>query len=105
MSSFAGDLAYRVVKEKLGALIQAASGSPSLRAQLVANPKQAVEDFLGLTLPAGVKVRAIEEDADTLTIVVPRKMPRSPGGQTLKLDDISALVGAAYSSIIECPAP
>ena len=64
MSSFAGDLAYRVVKEKLGALIQAASGSPSLRAQLVANPKQAVEDFLGLTLPAGVKVRAIEEDAD-----------------------------------------
>ncbi len=52
-------------------LAKFAKGNPQYRAALIKNPKAVVEGQLNNKLPAAMKVKAIEETADTIYVVVP----------------------------------
>jgi hypothetical protein len=52
-------------------LTKFAQKTPSYRAALLKDPKAVVEGQLNNKLPAGIKVRAVEETADTIYVVVP----------------------------------
>jgi len=48
-----------------------AKNTPSYRAALLKNPKAVVEGQLGSKLPDSIQVKAVEETADTMYVVVP----------------------------------
>ncbi len=48
-----------------------AKQNPTYRAALLKNPKAVVEGQLNNKLPASIKVRTVEETADTIYVVVP----------------------------------
>ncbi len=48
-----------------------AKKTPSYRAALLKNPKAVIEGQLNNKLPANLKVRAVEDTADTIHVVVP----------------------------------
>ncbi len=48
-----------------------AKKNPQYRAALLKNPKAVVEGQLNNKLPSGINVRAVEETADTIYVVVP----------------------------------
>ena len=48
-----------------------ATNDPKYRAALLKDPKGIVEKQLNTTLPSNMKVKAVEETADTLYVVVP----------------------------------
>jgi metallophosphoesterase superfamily enzyme len=58
------------------------------------DPKAAVEQEFGSRLPEGVEVRAVEESADTIYLVLPSA---SPLGQGVELSDqeLEAVAGGA----------
>jgi len=45
--------------------------NPKYRTALIKNPKAVIEGQLNNKLPAGVKVKAVEETADTIFVIVP----------------------------------
>ena len=45
--------------------------TPSYRTALLKNPKAVLEGQLGTKIPDGIKVKAVEETADTMYVVVP----------------------------------
>jgi hypothetical protein len=52
-------------------LAKFASKNPTYRANLIKNPKAVIEGQLNNKLPGAIKVKTIEETADTIYIVVP----------------------------------
>ena len=48
-----------------------AKTTPSYRAALLKNPKAVVEGQLGSKLPDSIQVKAVEETADTMYVIVP----------------------------------
>ncbi|MDQ2871365.1 MAG: NHLP leader peptide family RiPP precursor [Acidobacteriota bacterium] len=48
-----------------------AANDPKYREALMKDPKAVMEKQLNTTLPSGMKVKAVEETADTLYVVVP----------------------------------
>jgi hypothetical protein len=52
-------------------LAKFAKKTPSYRAALLKNPKAVIEGQLNNKLPAAIKVKAVEETADTIYVVVP----------------------------------
>lgn len=52
-------------------LIEKATIDETFRAQFIADPKAAIEDELGVTLPAGFTIRVHEEAADMSHVVLP----------------------------------
>jgi hypothetical protein len=48
-----------------------AQKNPTYRAALMKNPKAVVEGQLNNKLPASIKVKAVEETADTIYVIVP----------------------------------
>ncbi len=52
-------------------LTKFAKNNPTYRAALMKNPKAVIEGQLNNKLPASVKVKAVEETADTIYVVVP----------------------------------
>ena len=52
-------------------LTKFAQKNPKYRAALLKDPKAVVEGQLNNKLPAGIKIRAVEETADTIYVVVP----------------------------------
>jgi hypothetical protein len=45
--------------------------NPNYRANLIKNPKAVIEGQLNNKLPAAIKVKAVEETADTIYVIVP----------------------------------
>ncbi len=65
-------------------IVQRSLEDDAFRQRLLADPKAAVEEELGTRLPEGVGVRAVEETADTIYLVLPSA---SPSGETGELSD------------------
>ncbi len=52
-------------------LMKFSRNNPKYRAALLKNPRAVVEGQLNNKLPANIKVKAVEETADTIYVVVP----------------------------------
>jgi Nitrile hydratase, alpha chain len=62
-------------------LIERSLRDDAFRQSLLADPKAAVEEELGRRLPEEVQVRAVEETADTVYLVLPSASPVGEGGE------------------------
>jgi hypothetical protein len=62
-------------------LINRSLQDEDFRQMLLDDPKAAVEQELGAQLPEGVEVRAVEESADTIYLVLPSASPLGEGGE------------------------
>ena len=75
-----------------GRIIQRSLQDESYRRRLLEDPKAAVEEELGARLPEGVQVRAVEESAETIYLVLPSGSPVEEGGD-LPDQDLEAVAG------------
>jgi hypothetical protein len=79
------------------AVVQAkAAQDAAFRAELLANPRAAVEKLFGTALPAHVKLQAVEQPADTYVVVVPTAAAVGAGGE-LSDADLEAVAGGSKS--------
>jgi hypothetical protein len=62
-------------------LIERSPGDEAFRRKLLADPRAAVEEELGMRLPESVRVRAVEESAQTIYLVIPSASPIGEGGE------------------------
>jgi hypothetical protein len=65
-------------------LVERSLQDEEFRQRLLADPKAAVEEELGIQLPAEVQVRVVEETADTIYLALPSA---SPAGEGRELSD------------------
>lgn len=52
-------------------IIQKAWQDPSFKAKLLADPKTAIQEALGVTIPDHIKVKTVEENSDEFYLVLP----------------------------------
>lgn len=52
-------------------VVEKAWQDPSFKAKLLANPKAAIQEALGVTLPDHIKVKTVEESTDEFYVVLP----------------------------------
>ena len=62
-------------------LVERSLQDEEFRQRLLADPKAAVEEELGIQLPAEVQVRVVEETADTIYLALPTASPAGEGGE------------------------
>jgi Nitrile hydratase, alpha chain len=62
-------------------LIQRSLEDEEFRQRLLADPKGTMEQEIGSRLPEDVEVRAVEETADTIYLVLPSASPLGEGGE------------------------
>ena len=63
-----------------------------MRQRLIADPKGALEEELGTQLPDNIEVRAVEETADTIYLVLPSASTVGEGGE-LSDQELEAVAG------------
>jgi Nitrile hydratase, alpha chain len=63
------------------------------RRRLLEDPRAAVEHELGTRLPEGVQVRAVEETADKIYLVLPSASPPGEEGGELSERELEAVAG------------
>ncbi|MFD0715707.1 NHLP leader peptide family RiPP precursor [Paenibacillus sp. GCM10027626] len=63
-------------------IIKKAWEDPAFRADLLANPKQAIKDAFGVDIPADIELHAVEETPSKYYLVIPPKPEDLPGGGT-----------------------
>ncbi|MBZ0103087.1 MAG: NHLP leader peptide family RiPP precursor [Thermoanaerobaculia bacterium] len=69
-----------------------ASTNPQYRAALLANPKAVVEKQFNMTVPDNVQIKAVEENASTIYVVVPHAVA---AGAELADEDLEKVAGGA----------
>lgn len=52
-------------------IIQKAWQDPSFKAQLLANPKAAIQEALGVMIPDHIQLKAVEENSNEFYLVLP----------------------------------
>lgn len=77
-------------------LADKATSDPDFRVKLIAAPKKAITELLGLELPDGMNVAVHEEDADTLHFILP------PAGDELSAAELTGVSGGACWSDCSC---
>jgi hypothetical protein len=82
-------------------LIQRSLEEDAFRQRLLADPKAAVEQELGMGLPEEVRVEAVEESADTIYLVLPSAPPLGEGAE-LSDRDLEAVAGWSPTSGGRC---
>jgi hypothetical protein len=72
-------------------LVQRTMEDEDFRQVLLDDPKGAVEQELGSRLPEGVEVRAVEESAQIIYLVLPSASPLGQGGELSdqELDEVA----------------
>jgi hypothetical protein len=78
--------------EMEGRIVQRSLDDESFRRRLLEDPRAAVEEELGTRLPEGVEVRAVEETAETIYLVLPSASPLG-GSEELSDQDLEAVAG------------
>ena len=73
-------------------IVQRSLQDESFRQRLLDDPKAAVEEELGTRLPEGVQVRALEETAQTIYLVLPNSSPLGEG-EELSDQELEAVAG------------
>jgi len=79
-------------------LVQRSMEDEPFRQKLLEDPKAVVEQELGARLPAEVRVRAVEETADTIYLVLPSASPASETGE-LSDRELESVAGAGWGSV------
>jgi hypothetical protein len=75
-------------------LVERATRDAGFRQQLINDPRRAVEGELGVSLPAGVNVRVVEESANDLVLVLP---PAGAASGQLSDAQLGAVAGGSNS--------
>jgi hypothetical protein len=70
----------------------------AFRLRLLEDPRAAVEEELGVQLPAEVQVRVVEETADTIYLVLPSASPLGESGE-LSDRELEAVAGGEYTDL------
>lgn len=68
-------------------LLAKAEEDVAFRAQLLENPKAAIKDATGLSVPDGINIRVLEDNATDFHLVLP------PEGRNLSDREIGGMVG------------
>jgi Nitrile hydratase, alpha chain len=79
-------------------LIQRSLEDEDFRQRLLDDPKGTIEQELGSRLPEGVEVRALEESAETIYLVLPNASPVGQGGE-LSDQELDAVAGGQQGVI------
>ena len=93
-------------------LAKFASGSPQYRAALLKNPRAIVEKQFQMSVPDNITVKAVEETADTIYVVVPHAvaagaelddadLEKVAGGSTVKGDANCGDSDGAMNTVVE----
>ena len=69
-------------------VLNKASGDADFRALLLSNPKEAIQQAVGVTVPEGFTIKVHEEDSTTAHLVLPPNSKLSPA-------DLSAVAGGS----------
>jgi len=72
------------------------------RNQLLENPKSTLEQLFGMKVPDSVTIKVIEEDAQTLYLVLP---PNSVAGKVSEISDadLKSVAGGTSTEEVGCP--
>jgi hypothetical protein len=81
-------------------LVQRSMEDEDFRRRLLDDPKGTVEQELGDRLPEGVEVRAVEESADTIYLVLPSASAVGEGGE-ISDRDLEEVAGGASNEVTE----
>ena len=82
--------------ERVRRLIQRSTEDESFRQRLLDDPKGTVEQELGDRLPEGVEVRAVEESAQTIYLVLPSASTVGEGSE-LSDRELEAVAGGGFT--------
>lgn len=78
-------------------IIQRSLQDEDFRRMLLADPKAAVEQELGMPLPEEVQIQAMEETADTIYLVLPSSPAGAGAGGGLSDRDLEAVAGGGWA--------
>ena len=84
--------ARREIERKL---IERSLQDEAFRQKLLADPQAALEEELGARLPDNIEIRAVEETADTVYLVLPSASLEGEGGE-LSDRELEAVAGGGY---------
>jgi hypothetical protein len=93
-------------------LAKFASSNPQYRAALLKNPKAVVAKQFNMAIPEGVQIKAVEESASTIYVVVPHAvaagaelddadLEKVAGGSTVKGDANCSDSDGAMNTVVE----
>ena len=74
-------------------IVQRSIEDEAFRRRLVEDPKGAVEEELGTSLPEGVRVEAVEETQDTIYLVLPNTSMAGREGVELSDRELESVAG------------
>ena len=81
------------------AIIERSMKDLDFRARLIADPNGTIEQEMGAIAP-GVKVKVVEEEANTYVITLPR--PPLPPMRDLTDEQLQAVSGSGYTGVAIC---
>jgi hypothetical protein len=89
-------------------IVQRSLQDDAFRKRLLSDPKAVVEEELGTRLPEGIRVRAVEESADTIYLVLPSASPLGDEGGELSELQLEAVAGGSdtfWGATCSCGSP
>jgi hypothetical protein len=82
-------------------LVQRSIEDEDFRQRLLDDPKGTLEQELGDRLPEGVEVRAVQESADTIYLVLPSTSAALGEGGEISDRDLEEVAGGASNEVTE----
>jgi hypothetical protein len=84
-------------------LIEKSLQDESFRQRLMEDPKGTLEQELGRRLPEEVQVRAVEETADTIYLVLPSASMAGAEGGALSEQELESVAGGSAGDLVLDP--